>query len=124
MRTTKEIVKEEVKGVEFNLKEAFVLWKNKAKSGVDYLSGYTEDKKVKLVGYFNSNKKNPKEPDIRVYLTIDGKQDMEVAALWESVSEEKGTRYLTGTTNDDEKLVGWYSKVEDEKRPHIRVYYK
>lgn len=122
MRTVNE--KKETKREEFNLTEAFVLWKNKAKSGSDYLSGYESKNKVKLVGYFNGKKENPKQPDVRVYaLDAEGKQDIEVASLWDNVSE-KGTRYLTGMTNDKEKLVGWYSKEEDEKRPFIRVYYK
>lgn len=127
MRTTKETKVEEKKEVvnEFNLKEAFVLWKNKAKSGADYLAGFTSDKKIKLVAYFNSNKKNPKEPDIRIYsLDSEGKQDVEVADLWESVSEGKGTRYLTGSTNDREKLVCFYGKEHQEMRPYIRAYYK
>lgn len=130
MRTTQKEVKTEEKGVvnEFNLTEAFVLWKNEAKSGNDYLKGYTPaDKKgnqTKLIGYFNPNKKNPKEPDVRVYALVDDKQDIEVASLWENVSEGKGTRYLTGTTNDDEKLVAFYGKENEEKRPYIRVYYK
>ena len=54
MRTTKETVKENKEVVnEFNLKEAFVLWKNKAKSGNDYLSGYTEgdhEVEIKVTG--------------------------------------------------------------------------
>lgn len=130
MRTVKE-VKEEKKGLvnDFELTEAFVLWKNKAKSGNDYLKGHTaadkEGKTVSLIAYFNSNKKNPKEPDIRVYsVNEEGNQDIEVASLWESISESKGTRYLTGTTNDSEKLVAFYGKENEEKRPYLRVYYK
>ncbi len=123
MRTKSE-VKEEKQGVinEFNLKEAFVLWKNKSKNGNDYLAGFTPNKESKLVAYFNTNKKNPKQPDITIYAAVDGKQDIEVANLWENVSETKGTRYLTGSTNDKEKLVAFYGK--DEKKPYIRAFYK
>ena len=130
MRTVKETTKPESKEVvnEFKLQEAFVLWKNKSKSGNDYLKGSTptdkDGKKTGLIAYFNSNKKNPKEPDIRVYSLVDGEQDIEVASLWESVSEGKGTRYLTGTTNDKEKLVAFYGKENQEMRPYIRAYYK
>lgn len=128
MRTVKETTKTETKEVvnDFNLTEAFVLWKRKAKSGNDYLSGYVRkgDDVTYLVGYFNSNKKNPKEPDIRVYVQVDGEQDIECASLWENISESKNTRYLTGSTNDNEKIVAFYGKQEDEKRPYIRAYYK
>lgn len=119
------VKKEEVKKSEFNLKECFILWKNKAKSGLDYLSGKTVDEtQVKLIAYYNTNKKNPNEPDIRVYSkNEEGKKDIEVASLWETIGRSD-KRYLTGSTNEKEKLVGWYSKLDDEKQPYIRVYYK
>lgn len=130
MRT---VVKKEVKNnesevkQEFNLKEAFVLWKKESKAGNDYLNGFLVDEngnKVFLNGFFNTNKKNPKEPDIRVVTSVaEGEESIEVASLWENVSEGKGTRYLTGSTNDKEKLVGFYGK-EVESRPYIRAYYK
>ena len=120
MRTTKE-TKTENKEVKqsITLKEAFALWIHKSKAGVDYLSGFTSDKKTNLVAFFNTNKKNPKEPDVRVYAQVDGKQDIEVASLWANVSE-KGNKYLTGSTNDDEKLVAFYGDEHQEKRPYIR----
>lgn len=115
---------------EETLEEAFVLWKNKAKSGEDYLSGNTVDAKgikdaeIKLVGYFNSRKKNPKEPDVRVYtLDTEGKQDKEVCSLWENVSKND-KRYLTGITDDKEKIIAFYNNSDNEKRPYIRAYYK
>ena len=131
MRTVKEkevkTNESEVKQ-EFNLKEAFVLWKKQAKSGNDYLNGFLVDdkgNKVFLNGFFNTNKKNPKEPDIRVVTSVnEGEESIEVASLWENVSEGKGTRYLTGTTNDKEKLVCFYGKDHQEARPYIRAYYK
>lgn len=120
MRTAKkEEVKQEVK-----LTEAFVLWRNKAKSGLDYFKGMDLNK-VKLVAFYNSTKKNPKEPDVRVYtVNAEGKQDKEVASLWENVSEKTGNRYLTGSTDEKEKLVAFYGKEEDEKKPYIRAYFK
>ena len=130
MRT---VVKKEVENnesevkQEFNLKEAFVLWKKESKAGNDYLNGFLVDEngnKVFLNGFFNTNKKNPKEPDIRVVTSVaEGEESIEVASLWENVSEGKGTRYLTGSTNDKEKLVGFYGN-EVESRPYIRAYYK
>lgn len=109
------------------LKESFVLWKNISAKQNEYLSGTTTDDPkhiFKLVGYFNTNKKNPKEPDIRIYsLNDDGKQDSEVCDLWESISKNEN-RYLTGTTNEKEKIIAFYGNSEDEKRPYIRAYYK
>ncbi len=120
-----EVVKEGAENKEFNLTESFVLWKHKSKNGIDYLTGNTSDKdKCKLVGYFNSRKKNPKEPDIRIYSVDDqGNQDIEVCSLWENISSSE-KRYLTGTTNDQEKIVAFYGKENEEARPYIRAYYK
>lgn len=119
MRTAKkEEVKQEVK-----LTEAFVLWKNKAKSGLDYFKGMDLNK-VKLVAFYNSTKKNPKEPDVRIYtVNAEGKQDKEVASLWENVSKNE-KRYLTGSTDEKEKLVAFYGDESDEKKPYIRAYFK
>lgn len=122
----KELQKEEVEKTK--LEEAFVLWRNKAKSGDSYLRGYTPEsvmQGVGLVGYFNSKKRNPKEPDIRVYTLNDkGEQDKEVCSLWENVSKN-GKRYLTGTTDDKEKIIGFYNEDKKESnRPYIRAYFK
>lgn len=126
MKTTSK-EKTETKEVkqEVTLKEAFVLWKNKSSKGNDYLSGFTAgEEQTKLIGYFNTNKKNPKEPDVRVYsVKEDGSQDIEVASLWANVSKNDN-KYLTGSTNEKENLVAFYGKENEEKRPYIRVYYK
>ena len=128
MRTVKETTKTETKEVKVELKEAFVLWKKKSSKGADYLNGFFTNEngdKVYLTGFFNTNKKNPKEPDIRVVTSVnEGEESIEVASLWESVSETKGTRYLTGSTNDKEKLVAFYGEENQEARPYIRAYYK
>lgn len=110
------------------LKEAFVLWNHTSKGNTNYLSGKAIDPKgvsdFNVIGFFNTNKKNPKEPDVRIYsLTDEGKQDSEVADLWESVSKNE-KRYLTGSTNEKEKLIAFYGNNNEEKRPYIRAYYK
>ena len=123
--------KEEIKKGEFDLKEAFVLWKDTAKSGNHYLKGNTaideKENSISLVGYFNTNKKNPKEPDVRIYCINDeGKQDKEVCNLWETVSKGKEKRYLTGMTDDKERIIGFYTEEQNKEgtRPYIRAYYK
>ena len=109
------------------LQEAFVLWKVKSKSGMDYLSGnlkLTEDLQVKVIGYFNGEKKNPNEPDIKVYsLDHEGNQDKEICALWEQVSHA-GKRYFTGVSDEKEKVVAFYNNDQENNRPYIRCYYK
>ena len=117
--TTKEVKQEQ------NLKEVFVLWRQKSKEGNEYLSGNISDEdKAKLVGFFNTNKKNPNEPDIRVFTQTEKKEDqVQVASLWANVSQND-KKYLTGTTNENEKLVAFYGKENEEKRPYIRAYYK
>ncbi len=128
----KKVVKEEVKKEErkeFDLKESFALWEHVSKMGNKYLSGSTNpevNESLKLVGYYNTNKKNPNEPDIRVYsLNAEGQNDKEVADLWENQSVE-GKRYLSGKDEDNCKLVGFYNETtkENPNRPYIRVYFK
>ena len=124
IKAKKEVkeIKETEKKEETNLEEAFVMWKHKAKSGVDYLSGNTKDK-IRLMGFFNKTKKNPKEPDVRVYtLDDEGKQGDEVCALWE-VDSKNGHKYLSGNSDED-FIVAFYNDNDDEKHPYIRAYYK
>lgn len=123
-KTTNVVEKGEVK--EFKLPEAFVLWENTSKAGMKYLSGNTsEELHTKLVGFYNTNKKNPKEPDIRIYdIDSEGNQGNEVCSLWENISKNE-TRYLTGSTNEQEKIIAFYNNVEENpNRPYIRAYYK
>lgn len=126
IKTTQK--KEEQK--EFDLKEAFVLWKNTSKAGKDYLSGFVNaDETFRLIAYFNTDKKNPKEPDIRVYQSIkkeDGtysKSEKEVASLWVNLDKNE-KKYVTGSTDEHEKLVGWFGQENQEARPYLRVYYE
>lgn len=127
MRTVNEKeVKTNETGVkqEFNLKEAFVLWKNESKNKTEYLRGFiSDDKKVKITGFFNTNKKNPKEPDVRVYVMDNEGKNIEIASLWESITKNN-KRILTGSTNENEKLVAFYGKEHQEMRPYIRAYYR
>lgn len=107
------------------LVESFVLWIHKSKSGIEYLTGNLSEKlgSTKLVGYFNTNKKNPKEPDIRVYtLDPEGNQDKEIASLWNQISKNDN-QYLTGTSDEKERLVGFYNNDDKHNTPYIRVYF-
>ena len=91
------------------LEEVIVLWKKTSKDGVIYYKGHDFNNNY-VVAWVNSTKKNPNEPDLRIY--EDKEDGKEVASLWEKVKETTGTRYLTGTTNDEDKdkLVAFYDK--------------
>ena len=120
LKTTQKTEKKE-----FDLKEAFVLWRNESKKtpGTYYLSGFvSNEEKTKLKGFFNTDKKNPKEADIRVYTDVEGKL-VEVASLWTNL-DKKEKKYLTGITDEKEKLVGWFGEENQEARPYIRCYYE
>lgn len=123
MKTMKkeETKQEELRKEKFNLQEAFVLWKNQSKTGNEYLKGKDLNNQ-KLVGYFNGTKKNPKEPDVRIYsVDSEGKQDKEVCSLWNYISTT-GKSYLTGTTDEKEKIIAFYGNKE--KAPYIKAYFK
>lgn len=113
----------------FNLERAAVLWIyfNKEKTG-KYLSGRTEAGE-KLTGFFNSkDRKNPKEPDIRIsykkYLQA-GKtgSEAEYCSLWCNATKN-GRKYLSGKV-DGKKVVGFFnSRAEvDGVIPYINLYY-
>lgn len=126
MRTSTKVTKEKEVKKGSELTESFALWLNKSKAGNEYLTGRLNEKlgSGKLVGYFNTNKKNPKEPDIRIYtLDTENKNDKEIADLWDSVSETTGNEYLTGTSDEQERLIGFYGE-KNAKTPYIRVYFK
>lgn len=102
----------------FTLKEAFVLWKQTSKEGKPYFTG-KDGNGNKVTGFYNTNKKNPKEPDLRL---IDVK-DEEYASLWCNLSKND-KKYLNGSLKAGEKLVGFFVKEENEKRPFIKVYFR
>lgn len=121
MKTNEKTVVEKGVEKENNLKESFVLWKNVSKNNVEYLKGYTSGG-TDLVAYFNTNKKNPKEPDIRVYCEVEGENSVvEVCSLWDTISKNN-TRYLTGVTNENERIIAFYDGTNN--RPYIKAYYK
>ena len=120
MKTTnKEINKEE----KFDLQEAFVLWRNESKNTV-YYTGYDLNKN-KMVCFENTNKRNDKEPDFRVYYqNAEGKrEEKSCCGLWYSESK-KGNKFLTGKTNEEEKIIAFLGDVNKEKRPYITAYFK
>lgn len=100
------------------MEQVFALWKAKTKKGRTYLTGKTAEG-TQLVGFFNTNKKNPNEPDARIYLSKDMKE--EYCSLWCNVSD-KGNKYLSGKV-DGKRVIGFINGNVESKRPYISVYY-
>lgn len=77
-------------------KEYGALWCKKSGKGMDFMSGTLElnGQKVEVVAFLNSNKKNPKEPDWRLYESKPREQTQVENALptrpEEDVAEEDG----------------------------------
>lgn len=110
---------------EFNLKEAFALWKTESKTGKNYLTGHDLNKNS-LIGFTTNNftKKSENQPDVKVYYTKeDGSLDGEACALWINTSKN-GKIYLSGYTNDKENIIAFYGDGKNEKAPFIKAYFK
>jgi len=108
-----------------DLKEAFALWEKKGAKGV-YYSGKTSDPEpVNIVGFITTEKKNEKQPDLRVYVSTDkDAEKIELAALWKQESKA-GKTYYSGYTNEKEKLIAFINgDTKEGKYPSIRVYFK
>lgn len=125
-KEVKEEVKEESK---FNLEEAFTMWKNVTKTGKHILKGHDLHGN-KLVGFFNTLKKNPKEPDIRICeinFDSEGKETTgkELCALWTYVAKS-GKSYFTGTTDEKEMIVAFINEESetDDKKPYLKGYFQ
>ena len=119
-KATKE-VKETKK--EFKLESIFSMWRNVSKQGKVYFSGQFDGKKIR--GFYNTDKKNPKEPDFRVY-ALDEKGDIEkdeIVSLWCNVSK-KNKRYLSGKI-DGQRVIGFINEKSKENPivPYFTLYW-
>ena len=120
---TKTVEKKQGTKKEFTLKQVFAMWKETSKKGGSYFTGKCD--KGYLKGFYNTNKENPKEPDIRIYLTND-KGDLEkdsYLSLWCNTTKA-GKKYLSGKL-DDKKVVGFINEkaTEENKQPYFTVYF-
>ena len=108
-----------------NLKELMSLWLHESKSGSKYLTGTAQDPtgKFKVVGFFNNSKRDEKDPSVRIYEEVENGSELKevLVTLWEHTSKS-GNAYLTGKDNEDNNVVGFYGKENEEKRPYIRIY--
>ena len=97
-----------------NKTKVLAMWQEKSKNGNVYFTGKTEDGK-KLVGFYNlaAQKKNPKEPDIRIY---EHKEKLEkpFLSVWVNVSKS-GKKYLVGLM-ENKKVVGFVNEPKEGKK--------
>lgn len=122
-RTTKKTA--EVEKKEFNLEQVFTLWINKGKkSGKTYLSGSGENG-IKVIGLFNKEKQNPKQPDITLYKKDEsGKREKDsICSLWVNASES-GKKYAAGKY-EGKRVVGFFNSNAsvDGVIPYLNVYF-
>lgn len=108
---------------EFNMKQVFVMWIRKSKTGKQYVTG-RDAAGERLVGFFNGKKKNPKEPDVRIYrVDQDGHTEQdEFTSLWMNVSKNN-KKYLTGKVAG-QRVVGFINSkaTTTSKTPYFTVY--
>jgi hypothetical protein len=122
--STKTTQKTTASKKEFNLTPVLTMWIYKGKNGVKYLSGKTEDG-TKLKGFFNGKKKNPKEPDIRIYKQLDKGvlEKDEFISLWVKLSKG-GKKYISGKLGDKWVTGFFNSKAEiGGIIPYLNVYF-
>lgn len=119
-KATKETPKQEMTLVKF-----LTLWINKSKAtGKKYLTGSTEAG-LKVTGFFNTEKQNPKEPDVRIFVRDDegNLSKEEYVSLWCNVTKNE-KKYFSGRF-EGEKLVGFInSKAKiNGKIPYLNIYF-
>lgn len=103
--------------------QVFAMWKNEGKNGKPYFTGKLEDG-TKLTGFYNTDKKNMKEPDIRIYRQgADGKlEGEEYVSLWCNSTKDGKKKYLSGKV-DGKRVVGFIREKATGKLPYFTVYW-
>ena len=108
---------------EFKLQECLVMWLKKSNMSGNYLSGKMGE--TGLIGFINGKKKNPKEPDIRIFKRdVEGNREKEeFLSLWVNVGKND-RKYVTGKLGE-KRLVGWFNAraTAGGKVPYLNVYF-
>lgn len=104
------------------LQGVFALWKRKSNKGNVYFSGKTEGGSY-LTGFYVTDKKNMKEPDLRVYAKdSEGNLSKDpFCSLWVNATKN-GKKILSGSV-DGKKVIGFINAQADDKKPYISVYF-
>ena len=110
---------------EFNLTQVFAMWKRTSKDGkTTFFTGKDVDGR-EIRGFYNTDKQNPKEPDIRIYhLQENGKLEKDVyVSLWCN-AKDNGKKYLSGKI-DGLRVVGFINakSTAENKQPYFSVYW-
>lgn len=105
-----------------HLDQVFALWKRKSKDGKSiYFTGKLGEQNI--TAFYNLNKKNLKEPDMKVY-TRDENGNLSkdpVVSLWCNATK-RGKKILSGKI-DGKRVVGFINANATEKQPYILVYW-
>ena len=104
--------------------QVLALWKKTSKDGKkSYFTGACNEKECYLTAFYNTDKKNLKEPDLKVYARDDeGNLSKDpILSLWCNASKG-GKKYLSGKM-DGKRVVGFINSSKNEKAPYISVYW-
>ena len=105
--------------------EIGAMWKRKSKKGTPYYSGKT-NAGMELVAFYNTNKKDLKEPDLKVYTKDrEGNTDKkEWLVLWCNSTKDGKKKYLSGKLGE-KRVVGFFNPkaTEENKQPYFHLYY-
>ena len=120
--TKKEETEKTVEKEKFDLPECFVLWRHESKNKNFYMTGH-DCNGNKIVGFIKEHSAE-KEPTVRIYeQKEDNKLGEEIIVLWENVSKADN-KYLSGYTNEKEKVIAFYGDEKVAERPYIKGYFK
>lgn len=110
------------------MKQVLALWKRTSKDGKKtYFTGKVDDGTFEnnfyVTAFYNTDKKNLKEPDLKIYARDDeGNLSKEpLLSLWCNATK-KGKKILTGKL-DGKKVIGFIKRDGTENMPYISVYY-
>ena len=107
--------------------QACVLWKKTSKAGKTYFTGILskDGKDVYVTAFYQLEKKNPEQPDLRIY-EQDEKgsiKEKSILDLWCNVSKAKNKKYLSGKLAG-KRVVGFVlDEKAGSKRPYISIYW-
>lgn len=105
------------------LKEVCALWKREG-GKTSYYTGVLKEDEKHIVAFYNLDKKNPKEPDLRVYQQVKKGEKLqgEIMSLWVQLTKNKDKKYLTGVDNANRRLVGFINENPSKLAPTIAIY--
>lgn len=97
------------------------LWKNES---VDEKTGKKKTwfSGKGLVGFYNTFKKNPKEPDLKVYYKKGHELGELHLSMWVHTSKA-GKKFLSGKLDNNKKVIAFINENTEGNKPYLNVYY-